>query len=222
MVAGRIEIAGLCAVLAAGWAWAAGARRPSRIWVSAMASSAVISILLNLYLVDGQPLPLPVVGGRSATLDGLLAGVLVTLRLSGALIARAGLRRLWSGDEAAERVAAWLGPLERVGVPIRSLRELVRLAVRMQPAVGAEHRRIRTLQGMRAGRPARGLPERVQRERAVLIPTFVATVERADRLALALEARHHRQRPVRSGARFHPAGVLVGLAVVAVACFVRS
>jgi energy-coupling factor transporter transmembrane protein EcfT len=55
-----------------------------------------------------------------------------------------------------------------------------------------------------------------------MIPTFVAAVEGADRLALALEARHYRQRRLRSVPRFHPAGVMIGLAVVAIACFVRS
>ena len=70
------------------------------------------------------------------------------------------------------------------------------LALRFAPMLGAETARIARVQELRAGRPPRGMGERLQRLRATVVPALVGSLERAERVALALEARHYRLRPV--------------------------
>ncbi len=222
MVASRLEVALGCVLLAVGLAWTAGARRPSAAWWQAMGWGMGLGLALNLYLVPGRPLPLPALFGRSATAEGLTAGILVGLRVAGALVAMQGLRAAWPGDRAADHFATWLRPLERLRVPVRSLRETMRLALRMMPAVAAEHRRIRRLQAQRAGAPPRGLAERLARERAAWIPTLIAAIESADRLALALEARHYRLRPTPDELRIPGWAAGVSIAIVLVSLLTRG
>jgi energy-coupling factor transporter transmembrane protein EcfT len=51
---------------------------------------------------------------------------------------------------------------------------------------------LRAVQDLRAGRPPRGAREWWQRRRAAAVPTLVSSLERAERVALALEARGYR------------------------------
>jgi energy-coupling factor transporter transmembrane protein EcfT len=91
------------------------------------------------------------------------------------------------------------------------------LALRFAPLLAREGERITRVQDLRAGRPPRGLAERFTRRRAVVVPVVVNALERAERVGLALEARHHRLREVAPspssdrGARL--AASLAGLAV---------
>jgi len=70
------------------------------------------------------------------------------------------------------------------------------LALRFVPLLAGEGARIARIQGLRAGRPPRGWRERLTRRRAIEIPVMVNALERAERVSLALEARHHRLRAV--------------------------
>jgi energy-coupling factor transporter transmembrane protein EcfT len=222
MVASRLEVALACVGLASGLAWIAGAKAPARVWWQAVAWGSAFALALNLYLIPGQALPLPVLFGRPATAAGLAAGALVALRVLGAVIAVHGLRAAWPGDRAADHLASWLAPLERLRVPVRGLRETMRLAVRMMPVALAEHRRIRRLQTLRAGGPPRGIADRLERERAAWIPTVVAAVESAERLTLALEARHYSLRPPEAGRRVPLWAVGAAVAVLLASLFLRT
>jgi energy-coupling factor transporter transmembrane protein EcfT len=196
LVAGGLESAIACLAIAAVLAGMAGAAWPRPAWWRLLAGGGVISIGLNLYLNPGRALPLPVVLGQHASREGLRLGCVLGLRVLGAAVALHGLRALWPGERAADEVARRLMPLERVGLPVRRGRMVIGLALRFAPHVGAEARRIARVQALRAGRPARGLGERLRRARAAMVPTMVGALERAERTALALEARHYRMRPV--------------------------
>jgi len=197
LVAGRLETALLCLVVAALVARAAGAPRPGGRWMLTLAVGAAIAWALNLYLTPGQPLAggWPVLAGRRATAEGMTLGFLLMLRFAGACVALQGLRAVWPGERAADAAARWLAPLERVRVPVREARAILGLALRFVPLLGAEATRIARVQDLRAGRPPRGAREWLQRRRAGTVPTLVGALERAERVALALEARHYRLRP---------------------------
>jgi energy-coupling factor transporter transmembrane protein EcfT len=96
------------------------------------------------------------------------------------------------------------------------------LALRFAPLVGAEARRIARVQRLRAGRPPRGLAERVQRLRAAVVPTMVASLERAERTALALDARHYRMRPLPAAPRRAWSWSTAGLAIAGAALLWRG
>jgi energy-coupling factor transport system permease protein len=172
----------------------------------ALAGSALLAWAFNLYLTPGRSFdpPWPAVLGRTATREGLALGLLLTLRMAGAITALQGLRAAWPGEEAADTAARWLAPLERLHVPVGETRAMIGLSLRFMPLLQSEALRITRVQDLRAGRPPRGAREWMQRRRAAAVPVMVGALERAERVALALEARHYRLRP--AGARSARAG----------------
>ena len=194
LVAARFETALGCVGLALGTAYAAGARWPGRRWLLALAGGALVAVMLNLYLTPGRRLAALSFSGIEATFEGLGFGILLGLRMIGATAALQGLRAAWPGERAPDEMARMLSPLRRWGVPVGETRMMVGLATRFMPLLVEESGRISRLQELRAGSPARGLHQRLARLRAATIPTLVAAVERAERTAWALEARHYRVR----------------------------
>lgn len=233
LVAGRLETAVLCLAVALGAAAAAGATPPSRRWFATLSTGAALGWALNLYLTPGTPLAggWPALAGRPATREGLLLGLLLTLRVAGACAALQGLRAAWPGERAADAAARLLAPLEQLRVPVREARAMLGLALRFAPLVQSESRRVARVQDLRAGRPPRGAREWLQRRRAATVPLMVGALERAERVALALEARHYRLRAPGAAAGWgeaaRPRGfwrpwTLVGGSLAAVALLWRS
>jgi energy-coupling factor transporter transmembrane protein EcfT len=199
-VAARFETALACLGLAVAAAAAAGAAPPSRRWLTIVATGAGIAWVLNLFLMPGRALPWPEAGPLhrlgAPTREGVVSGALAVLRLVGAAAALYGLRAAWPGERAADAMAGLLRPLEGLGVPVARARATLGLALRFAPLLADEGRRIARLQDLRAGRPPRGLGEWLVRRRAATVPTLVHSLERAEQVALALESRHYRLRPV--------------------------
>jgi energy-coupling factor transporter transmembrane protein EcfT len=223
LVAARFETAIGCLALGAALALASGARFRGGPGLALFASGAAISLALNLYLVDGAPIAgLPEVFGRHATFAGLTEGALLALRVAGAGVALLGLGALWPGERGIEAIARALRPLGRIGLPVAESRLVAALAWRMRPAVAAEAERVAQLQELRAGRAPRGWSERWSRARARLVPSLTGSLERAERVALALEARHYRLRPAASGARSPWPAKLAGVAIAAVSLVWRG
>jgi energy-coupling factor transporter transmembrane protein EcfT len=231
LVAGRSETALLCLAVALVTARAAGAPAPSGRWLLTLAAGAMVAWALNLYLTPGRPVAggWPVLGGRHASAEGLAMGLLLTLRFAGACAAVHGLRAAWPGERAADAAARWLAPLERLRVPVREARAMLGLALRFSPLLAAEASRITQVQELRAGRRSRGAGEWLQRRRAAAVPTLVGALERAERVALALDARHYRLRPpaadppaTAGSAAALSAGVAVGTGLVALALLWRA
>ena len=220
LVAGRLESGLLLMALASAIAAWARAEWPPRRWTVVLAISVSLGWLLNLYLTPGVPLPGGIaIAGRPPTREGLGLGALLGARLVGGMIALQGLRAVWPGDQAVDALAGALRPFERVGLPVRDARTVVGLAVRFAPLVESEGRRIAAVQALRAGAPARGWSAWLARRRAAAVPTMVSALERAERVALALEARHYRLRPApraETAARASwPWGIAGGVVVVA-------
>jgi energy-coupling factor transport system permease protein len=221
LVAARVETALLAILVAAGAAAMVGAPWPRGKFWPALGFGAAVSIGLNMYLVDGRPLALPALFGREATGEGAGLGALLALRVLGAAIAVHGLRSAWPGERAADEMARWLAPLEWLRVPVREGRVIFALALRFVPLLAEETARIQRLQMLRAGRPARGWRERARRLQSVLVPALTGALERAERVALALEARHYRVRPVVVPA-LDPVGVVAGALVAGICVLWRS
>lgn len=196
LVAGRLETAALCTLVAIGFAVVCGARAPSLAWWRAIAIGAVIAWVLNLYLDPGTPLGGPRLLGRAPTVEGAWLGTLLLVRMVGAFAAVLALGAVWPGERAADALAGALRPLARLGMPVAETRMMLGLAVRFAPLVRDETARIARVQRLRSGREPRGPLEWLTRVRSVVVPALTASLERADRVALALEARHYRVRPL--------------------------
>jgi energy-coupling factor transporter transmembrane protein EcfT len=194
--AGRIVSASACLAAAMVCAIASGARAPKGAWWRTLAIGAAIAWFLNAYLTEGRAWSaLPAIAGRSPTVEGAAYGSLLVMRLVGAFTALAGLAAAWPAERAVDTVSSWLAPLRRLGLPVHEARAVTGLALRFVPLMNAEARRIARVQEVRAGRPARGAREWITRRRAGAVPTLVGALERAERVALALDARHYRLRP---------------------------
>ena len=223
LAAARFETALGCLALAALLAMRAGARRPGRATGMLFATGAALSLALNLYLNDGRPITgWPVLFGRVATWEGLAYGALLSLRVLGAGVALMGLAALWPGERGVDAIARMVRPLARIGVPVSEARLIAGLAWRFRPAVEAEGMRIAALQSLRAGRPPRGAGERLARAQACVVPTLIASLERAERVSLALEARHVRAREAPAGPPAVWPARLAGLAIAAVSLAWRA
>jgi energy-coupling factor transporter transmembrane protein EcfT len=181
-----------------------------------------MAVGLNLYLNDGSPLPLPAIAGRAATDAGLAYGVLLALRLAGAAVAVAGLAAAWPGERAADELARLGTPLGRLGVPVGEARAVAGLALRFAPLLGEEAARIARVQALRAGGPPRRWGERLEAARAALVPALVGALERAERVAIGLEARHHRLRPLPPAERAPAWSVAAGGALFGAALLWRG
>jgi energy-coupling factor transport system permease protein len=216
LVAGRLETAAACVFVAVLCTGVAGGGWPKAAWFRLLAIGAAFSIALNLYLNPGAPLPLPAIFGLHATREGLVNGILLVLRMTGAGIALHGLAALWPGERAADEIAGLIAPLERFGVPVRRARATLSLALRFAPLVTDEFQRVAKVQALRAGRRPRGAAEWIRLQRAAVVPAMIGSLERADRVALALEARHYRLRPVTRGPRSPWIATAAGVALVAV------
>jgi energy-coupling factor transporter transmembrane protein EcfT len=196
LIAARLETAALCLAVAMLGAAAAGARRPTRAWASIMVTGAAVAWTLNLFLIPGRAVPGLAFGAWHASREGFSLGALFALRLWGAATALHGLRAAWPGERAADELARLFQPLRFLGAPVAESRAMLGLALRFAPLLADEGRRIARLQDLRAGRPSRGIGEWLERRRAATVPTLVHSLERAEQVALALEARHYRLRPV--------------------------
>jgi energy-coupling factor transporter transmembrane protein EcfT len=220
MVAARFETALLCLAVATTPLLVGGAGFPRR-WVVGLGIGMTCAIALNLYLTPGRSIGGPILFGRAATREGLELGALIAVRLAAAAAAIQGLRRVWPGERAADEFARLLAPLQRLRVPVRESRAMIALALRFAPLLVDEAGRIAKLQDLRAGHAPRGVRERIMRRRAALIPSLIAALERADRTALALEARHYRMRPIPGRARGEGGGAVAAMALAGTALFWR-
>ncbi len=209
MVAGRAETVLGCLAVATAGALASGARPDARA-LGRLFAVAAFAFALNLWLVRGTPWPAASFGPLHATREGAALGAIMAGRLVTAAAAIAALRRLWPGERAAEEVTQLLMPLRRLGVPVLEARAVFALALRFAPLVAEETRRIARQQDLRAGRPAALPGERVQRWRARLVPALASALERAEAVALALEARFDRVRPLPASAPAPWASVAAG------------
>lgn len=221
LVAGRFETGAFCLGLAAAISFAIGAPWPGRRLWTTLSVGLGLALLCNALLMPGHAFWRGPFGAR-ATWEGLDRGALLGLRLFAASLAIHGLRTAWPGERAADEIARGLAPLERLRVPVSASRTIAGLALRFAPMLAAEARRIAALQALRAGGPPRGLRQRLARQRAALVPTLVSALERADRVALALEARHYRARPIGRGAPSPWWGLALAVAIVGVALLWRS
>jgi len=193
LIAAGLPPGALCLAAAAVGAALAGAPWPSRRWFGLVGGGALGVWTLNACLVRGAALI--ALGPVAVTHEGIARGALVALRLIAAATALVGLRAAWPGERAADELARLLAPFERLGLPVARARAMLGLALRFAPLLADEARRIARLQDLRAGREPRGPAEWLERRRAATVPTLVHSLERAEQLSLALEARHYQLRP---------------------------
>lgn len=122
-----------------------------------------------------------------------------------------------SPSELAESLASLSAPLSRIGVPVRQLAMIVFIAIRFIPILYNEFQTIRNAQLVRGVRLTGSFVTRLKRSSAIVVPVFMAAIQRADELALAMEARGYdgqRRRTTYTRATFGRPEILFCLASI--------
>jgi energy-coupling factor transport system permease protein len=107
----------------------------------------------------------------------------------GLLLAAALLTHATEPIRLADGLARLFGFLERARIPVKDLVLVLTLAMRFLPTVLEEAQRIVLAQRARGAAFGGGALARARRLLPLAVPLFAACLHRADRLALAMEAR---------------------------------
>ena len=93
-------------------------------------------------------------------------------------------------------------PFRRLGVPAHELAMMVSIALRFIPVLAEEAERLQKAQMARGADFTGGPIRRARKLIPLLVPLFISAFSRADRLAIAMEARGYRGGEGRT--RLHP------------------
>jgi energy-coupling factor transport system permease protein len=94
-----------------------------------------------------------------------------------------------SPSELADAFTKLLRPLRRIRVPVDDLALILFMAIRFIPILYEEFVTIRNAQIIRGVRFSGSVVSRLRKTVYIIIPVFVAALQRADELALAIQAR---------------------------------
>lgn len=150
-----------------------------------------------LFTTPGQPLV--ALGKIAITWEGLLAGGTQIYRLCLLVIVAALLTFTTSPSQLAHGLEAVLGPLARLGLPVRELAMVLTIALRFVPTLFDEIDKIAKAQRARGIDVVSRNPwQRVRSWVPMFVPIFVSALRRAEELATAMEARGFRSAQHRS------------------------
>jgi energy-coupling factor transport system permease protein len=133
------------------------------------------------------------------TWERLLAGVMQIYRLCFLVILSALLTFTTSPGQLAHGLETMLGPLARLGLPVRELTMVLTIALRFVPTLFDEIDKITKAQQARGvDLYSGGIWKRLQNQVSVFVPIFVSAFRRAEELATAMEARGFRDARLRT------------------------
>jgi energy-coupling factor transport system permease protein len=155
----------------------------------------LITFLIHLLFGLGEKIiHLPILGGLVSG-EGMLAGVLFTIRIASLISLFSLLLMLTTAQDITDSLERLLRPLSRFGLPIGEWALTLALALRFIPVLLEEGEKVRRAQISR-GSDLEGIGfnwiKRLHRLLPLIIPMFAGAQKRADDLALALEARAYR------------------------------
>ncbi|NCC95433.1 MAG: energy-coupling factor transporter transmembrane protein EcfT [Synergistales bacterium] len=147
--------------------------------------------VINVFFTSGTPLW--EMGPVSITSEGIRMGIYMSLRLL-LLVLFANLLTLTTSPMAlADGIESLLSPFKKIGMPAHEIAMMMTIALRFIPTLLNETDRIMKAQLARGADLDRGgLIRRLKAFIPVLIPLFVIVFQRADDLAVAMEARCYR------------------------------
>jgi len=123
---------------------------------------------------------------------GLLNGALLVLRFAALILALSWLSFCISTTEIVRALDALLAPLTKIGLPTHAFVLMVQVTLRFLPLLALEAERIAKSQASRGaewGTGRGGLLRRARQALPLLVPLFLTGLQRAENLALAMQAR---------------------------------
>jgi len=180
-----------------------------------------LAVLQILFGPRGETVtPLWAWGPASISTASLLNGALLVLRFAALILTISWLSFCLSTTEIVRALDALLAPLAKLGLPVHAFVLMVQVTLRFLPLLAQEAERIAKSQASRGaewGTGRGGLLRRARQALPLLVPLFLAGLQRAENLALAMEARGYQGgagRTTMTPLRFRPAdAVALALAV---------
>ncbi len=165
-------------------------RIPFRIFVRNLRAFLwLFGITILLHALTSSTAPEVAMWGFAFSWSGAWRGVKYALRLGSLVIAAAILSNTTIPTDLTDGLERLLRPLQRLKFPVHELALMTTMALRFAPTIVEEAQRIQRAQISRGARFEGTLLQRVQALVPMLVPLFVATFNRADELAVAMEAR---------------------------------
>jgi energy-coupling factor transport system permease protein len=160
---------------------------------------AALQVLLNV----GPPgeLALLTLGPLQVTASDLLAGLTLLVRFAGLILAIGLTTFTLSTSEMTRALNQLLGPLARIGLPAQDLVMVVQVTLRFLPMLAQSAERIAKAQASRGAdwdSHKGNLLARVRQVTPVIIPLFLASLRKAEQMALAMDARAYGSTPQRT------------------------
>ncbi len=198
---------------------ALGSRLPAGILLRNLRSFAWligVTALLHLFMTPGTVRwVLPHVF-LVITDEGLASAGLFSLRLASVVTAASMLTLTTTPLALTDGIESLLRPFRRIGVPAHEMAMMVSIALRFIPVLAEEAQRLQKAQMARGADFTGGPIRRARKLVPLLVPLFLSAFSRADRLAIAMEARGYRGgegrtrlRPLQLGPMDAMAAVLV-------------
>jgi energy-coupling factor transport system permease protein len=193
----------LClAIILAGWRIARVPLEPLwRGWVSMLPLLLFLVGLQILFRVGDDPDVLLRIGSLVISSADLLAGLAVLLRFSGFMAVLGLAAASLSESEITRGLEALLHPLSLLHIPIQDFVMAVQVTLRFFPLLAQTAERIAKAQASRGAdwRPSGwNLIQRARQIAPVIVPLFVASLRRAENMALAMDARGYGSLPNRT------------------------
>jgi energy-coupling factor transport system permease protein len=164
----------------------------------------ILFLILLQILFSGQGEAehvLLVLGPVHVTASDLLDGATILLRFAGLILTLTLLSATTSTTQMVRGLDRLTRPLGRLGLPTQDFVLMVQVALRFLPLLALEAERIVKSQASRGaewGTGRHGLLRRVRQALPILIPLFLVSLERAENLALAMEARGYQSQRQRT------------------------
>ncbi|WP_241156994.1 energy-coupling factor transporter transmembrane protein EcfT [Adlercreutzia sp. ZJ304] len=170
---------------------------------------AAFTIVANAFLFE--------YGSFTFTIDGLIRGCFFAIRILLLVWASLIVCFTSTSTQLTDALNSFLSPLQKLRVPTDDISMVFSIAIRFIPVTAEEYMRIRDAQWSRGAPLNEGsIIGRIKAHMAILIPMFVGLFRRADRLAMAMDARCYGMPGVKrtqlSETKFSPSdGVLTAL-----------
>jgi len=149
----------------------------------------LFAITIALHVFVNPAAPHLHMWGVSVSWPGFLVGCKYALRLAIVIVFASLLSYTTIPSDLADGIEQSLRPWQRIGLPVHEIALMTSLALRFVPMIVDEAQRIQRAQISRGARFEGGLLKRIQALVPMLVPLFVAVFNRADELAVAMQAR---------------------------------
>ncbi len=191
----------------------------------------VILALLQVFLnvgPAGEPVLLAL-GPVQISFSDLMAGVILLVRFTGLILVIGLATFTLSTSEMTQGLNQLFRPLANVGIQAQDLVMMVQVTLRFLPMLAQSAERIAKAQASRGAdwdNRKGNILVRIRQVTPVIIPLFLASLHKAENMALAMDARAYGSSPERTSMvelHFHPRDALlaaVGLLVAAAILFI--